>query len=71
MKSKLRELRTAERMSVYRLSAITGVPKLTIARIENNQVKELPIKFLNALCNYYKCGIQDIVYFEEDTQEAS
>ena len=65
MKSKLTEMRKGKYLSVNKLSLLTGVPRMTIIRIENEEVKELPIKFLSKLCLFFNCGIEDILYFEK------
>ena len=69
MKSKLKELRLKKNLSVYMLSKLSGVPKMTINRIESEQVLEVPVRFLNALCVFFDCQIQDIIYFESDNKK--
>lgn len=65
MRSNLRRMREDKNLSVNKLSKLTGVPRLTIDRIEDEEVKELPIKFLQRLCIYFQCDLTDIIYFEK------
>lgn len=65
MKSDLAELRKGMYLSVNKLSTLTGVPRLTIDRIEKEQVKEVPVFFLQKLCEFFNVGIEKIIRFEK------
>lgn len=60
-------------LSVNKLGIITGVPRQTITKIENEVIREVPVESLKKLCKFFKCGIEDIIYFEkvEELEEAS
>lgn len=64
MRSRLAELRNERHLSVNKLAFLTGVPRHLITRIEEGLVKKIPLDAIQRLCNFFECGIEEIIYFE-------
>jgi DNA-binding Xre family transcriptional regulator len=54
-----------QRVSLRRVAAETGIPRVTIYNLANNTMKELPTEALVKLCDYFNCGLCDLLTLDE------
>ena len=57
--------RDGQRVSLIRIAKDTKVSKYTIYALANNELSEYPKDVLERLCNYFECGIGDLLKLEE------
>lgn len=63
---KLRELLKRERYSIKAVSDATGIHVNTLSVICNHKTNSISFPVLEKLCNFLKCGINDIIEYKKD-----
>jgi putative transcriptional regulator len=53
------------RVSLIRVAQEIGISKYTIYALANNELSEYPKDVIEKLCDYFKCGIGDLLVLEE------
>lgn len=71
MKSRLKVLLAEKGLTQGELGKLLNFNMHTISDFANAKVKRIDAEKLQKLCTFFKCGIQDIIYFEESTDNVS
>lgn len=60
IKCRLRILLAEHEISQKELAELTGVQVNTISKMCRNEIKQIPVDALDAMCLYFKCQPSDI-----------
>lgn len=66
IKSRLKVLLTEHEMTQKELAEKIGGRLPTINDLCNNKSKQIPVKLLDDICNYFNCDISDVIQHEKD-----
>nr|MBV6629532.1 helix-turn-helix transcriptional regulator [Oceanococcus sp. HetDA_MAG_MS8] len=56
-----KQYRDGEVLSVKRIADETGLHRMTLSRLMNQKGYSTSTEVLDKLCNYFECGISDLV----------
>lgn len=63
-----KQVRTNEIVNVATVAAGTGLSRQTIYSWLDNKVERFDAPTISAFCRYFKCGVGDLLVFEEGTE---
>ena len=59
------------KLTLFTVAEETGISKNTLYAIANNTIERYPKDTLVKLCEYFGCGIGELLLLEEDSRTAS
>ncbi len=65
------QLTTGERLSPRRLAQLAGVPKDMVYRLDAGLARYVDLQGLARLCQVLGCGIEDILVWENGTENTN
>lgn len=66
IKCRLRVLLAEKDLQQKDIAKITGIQTNTISKMCRNDIKQIPVTALNALCKYFDCQPSDIFQYVSD-----
>lgn len=56
-------------VTIDEIAKSTGLGRNTLSRIKNDPYRSTSTDIIDKLCQYFKCSIEEILIFEEDSTE--
>jgi DNA-binding Xre family transcriptional regulator len=64
-----RQVATGKRLSLRRLAQLADVPKDLVYRLDAGQARYVDLVALGRLCGVLRCGVGDILVWEEEAAD--
>lgn len=59
-------LMAEKRINISDLHRETGLSRTLLTLMHKDQLSRIDLESLNTLCNYFKCGVEDLLLFTVD-----
>jgi putative transcriptional regulator len=59
-------LMAEKRINISDLHRETGLSRTLLTLMHKDQLSRIDLESLNTLCNYFKCGVEDLLSFSID-----
>lgn len=66
IKSKLSVLMGIKNVNIMDVHRATGINRNSISYLKNNDFKRVDTETLSKLCDYFNCGVGDILEYERE-----
>lgn len=69
VRNNLRILMARDRLSIQDVHEKTGLSRTTISKLHNETSVKIGLDTIAALCKLFNCGVEDLLYIEEEKND--